>query len=292
MDLKSYIFDVARRFAKANICFGHGTDNPDDEAVYLVFGSLGIDFNISVEDANRGLSSAELDCLEDLVKQRITHHVPVAYLIGEAWFAGLKFLSDERALVPRSPIAELIMNRFRPLLEDAPLKILDLCTGSGCIGIAIAHYFERSEVHVSDNAENCLQLAKRNISFHNLSRRIKVIHSNLFENITDKYDLIITNPPYVSENEYENLPIEYSHEPYNGLVSGDLGLAVPRKILYAASEYLTETGQLIMEVGLSSQELIRSYPEVPFLWLEFDRGGEGVFRLTADQLTQYFRGLN
>ena len=292
MDIESYILNLTKRFAQADISFGHGTDNPNDEAVYLVFGGLRIDFNTSIEEANRGLTSAELSHLENLVEQRITHHIPVAYLIGEAWFAGFKFLSDKRALVPRSPIAELIMNNFSSLVVDAPRKILDLCTGSGCIGIAVAHYFEGSEVHVSDNDEGCLELAKRNILLHNLSDRIKVIRSNLFENITDKYDLIITNPPYVSEDEYESLPAEYSHEPYDGLVSGDLGLAMPGKILHTASDYLTETGQLIMEVGLSNEELIRSYPKVPFLWLEFDRGGEGVLRLTADQLTRYFKCLN
>jgi len=292
LDLENYILDVFRRFSEANIYFGHGTDNAYDEAVYLVFGILGIDVNADIQLVNRVLQEFELEYLEVNVKHRIKDHIPVAYLAGETYFAGFKFFSDRRALIPRSPIAELIMNKFQPLLKDTPRRILDLCTGSGCIGIAIANYFENSEIDISDNNKDCLQLAAKNIDLYDLSGRVHLIHSNLFDDITDKYDLIVCNPPYISKEEYDALPIEYLHEPRTSLISDDFGLAIPRKILHGSAEYLTETGLLIMEVGFSDSELIKYYPDAPFLWLEFDRGGRGVFALTAGQLVEFFKELN
>ena len=292
MKLEEYIQELSERFTDNEVHFGHGTDNSYDEAVYLVFGVLGLDHNDDIESLSRELTKYELDILERKAEQRIGNHIPVAYIIGEAWFAGLKFFSDTRALIPKSPIAELIENKFEPLLEEHPVKILDLCTGSGCIGIATAKYFKDSQVDISDNDSTCLDLAEKNIAFHGLSGRVRPILSNLFENITDKYDLIICNPPYVSKEEYDDLPNEYSHEPCSGLISEDSGLAVSKRVLYEASEYLSKNGRLVMEVGFSDQELVRCYPGAPFLWLDFDRGGRGVFMLTAVQLAEFFQDLN
>ena len=292
MKLEEYIQELSKRFADNEVYFGHGTDNSYDEAAYLVFGVLGLDHNDDIESLSRELTKYELDILERKAEQRIGNHIPVAYIIGEAWFAGLKFFSDTRALIPRSPIAELIENKFEPLLEEHPVKILDLCTGSGCIGIATAKSFKDSQVDISDNDRTCLDLAEKNIAFHGLSGRVRPILSNLFENITDKYDLIICNPPYVSKEEYDDLPNEYSHEPCSGLISEDSGLAVSKRVLYEASEYLSKNGRLVMEVGFSDQELVRCYPGAPFLWLDFDRGGRGVFMLTAVQLAEFFQDLN
>ena len=213
-------------------------------------------------------------------------------MVGEAWFAGLNFSVDKRVLIPRSPLAELIKNRFSPLIKTDPKRVLDLCAGSGCLGVAIAKYFKDSVVDLSDNDENCIELAKYNVEKHNLSGRITCIQSDLFENITDRYDLIVSNPPYVSDKEYETLPAEYLHEPRAALVCNESGLGIPTRILQEAKNYLVKGGILILEVGQSEKNLQERFSHVPFLWLDFENGGGGVLAVTAEQLAEYCNDLN
>lgn len=275
---------VSEQLEAADLFYGHGTDNPWDEAVYLVFTVLGVPFDAEPEQMSRTLSETECAALDGLVKRRIEQRVPVAYLVQEAWFAGLPFKVDERVLIPRSPLAELIGQRFETLLPALPGRILDLCTGSGCIGIATAMAFEQAQVDLADISPQALSLARENITRHGVEARVKVIESDLFAGLEGRYSLILCNPPYVSQDEIDELPPEYAHEPVMGLYSDDEGLAIPLQILRQAADYLSEDGVLIMEVGYSNEALSERLPSMPFLWLGFDNGGEGIFVLTAQQL--------
>ena len=286
MKIRQYIEQTANRLAEQDLFYGHGTDNPLDEAVYLVYTSLGIDF-ADGDQATRVLSDSEIAELEQQLSARIEQHLPVAYIVGRAWFAGHAFYCDERALVPRSPIAELIRNRFEPLLHSDPLRILDLCTGGGSIGIATALEFTDSQVDLADISVEALALAADNIALYDLAGRVKTIHSDLFAAVSGKYDLIVSNPPYVSKQEYDELPDEFLHEPELGLVSEDEGLELPLRIMAEAADYLSESGVLVMEVGYSNELLAERLEGVPLLWLEFEHGGEGVLAITASELRQY-----
>lgn len=279
--------DLANRFEQADLFFGHGTDNAWDEAVYLVFCALQIPFDSADEIMTRSMSPDELARVETLVRRRIEERVPVAYLVGEAWFAGLPFTVSEQVLIPRSPIAELIQQQFATLLPRDPERILDLCTGSGCIGIATALVFPQARVDLADISNSALALARRNVERHGLQARAQVLHSDLFAGLASTYDLIITNPPYVSQAEVDELPAEYRHEPALGLLSADDGLEIPLRILRDASEWLTPEGVLILEVGYSRDALTARLPHVPLLWLEFANGGEGICLLTRGQLLTY-----
>ena len=292
MTVNDYIENVSARFAAAELYFGHGTGNARDEAIYLIYSVLNIAFFIDSSTLQQELSEAEFESLEDLVLKRITQKIPVAYLIKEAWFAGRRFICDERALIPRSPIAELIQNRFEPLVKGPPRKILDMCCGGGCIGIACALEFPDSCVDLVDVSIDCLHLAEENISLHELGDRVFTIHSNLFEKLSTTYDLIVSNPPYVSKQEIESLPAEYQHEPIGGLLSEPEGLDIPLRILRDAAAHLNNTGSLIMEIGDTSEELSKQLKEVPLLWLAFDSGDEGIFALRADELRRYSNCLN
>ena len=292
MKLNKVINDIANSFAAADLHYGHGTDNPYDESVYLIFSLLGIDFEQDPESHKRTLSYEELQLLKSKVAQRIEKRTPVAFLVGEAWFAGHKFNCDARALIPRSPIAELITQKFQALIESPPRRILDLCCGGGCIGIACAHEFPDSQVDLVDLSEDCLALAADNVGLHKLAERVSCIRSDLFSGLDGIYDLIVSNPPYVSRQELQALPAEYRHEPQAGLLSHDDGLQIPLTLLQRAGDFLSSDGLLIMEVGYSAELLVHRLPDVPFLWLEFEHGGEGVFALQAAQLRQYSDSLN
>ncbi len=284
--VRDYIQQTAVRFDQAELCYGHGTDNSQDEAFYLVYAGIGLDFsNTALFD--RELSEAEICMLEHKVLLRIDQREPVAYITGQAWFAGHRFHADRRALIPRSPFAELIMNRFEPLLSHTPYRILDLCTGGGCIGIAAALEFTEAEVVLADISSDALDLAAMNISLHGLDDRVARVRSDLFEALQGKFDLIVCNPPYVSQAEIDDLPAEFAREPVLGLLSGDEGLQIPLQILREASDYLTAEGLLVMEVGYSHERLAQRLREVPLLWLEFSQGGEGVFAITTSQLQHY-----
>lgn len=282
--LRDSIEEASQQFEQADLFYGHGTDNAWDEAVYLVFSALGISFHEDDSVMERVVTSAEQTLIADLVARRIDERIPVAYLVGEAWFAGVPFKVDGRVLIPRSPIAELIADRFAALLPDEPQRILDLCTGSGCIGIACALALPGARVDLADISEDALSLARENVRRHRVETRVDVLQSDLFVKLQPGYDLIVTNPPYVSREEVDELPVEYRHEPELGLVSEDDGLDIPVQILGQAARFLNDDGVLIMEVGYSWTALANRLPHVPFLWLEFANGGEGVCMLTKAQL--------
>lgn len=266
--------------------YGHGTDNPDDEAVYLVLGALGIPFDCTDQELDRELDDADYARIESLITRRIEERIPVAYLIGRAWFAGVPFKVNSRVLVPRSPIAELVEDRFSPWLdEDRVRRILDIGTGSGCIAVSCALAFPGAMIDAVDLDTAALEVAAENARLHNVAKRVRCIRSDLFEALGDiAYDLIVSNPPYVPTTEYSKLPSEYRHEPGLGLEAGPDGLNVVRRILAGAAAHLEPDGVLVVEVGTARAALETAYPHLPFTWLEFERGGEGVFLLSREQL--------
>ncbi|PLR33987.1 50S ribosomal protein L3 N(5)-glutamine methyltransferase [Chimaeribacter californicus] len=273
------------RFNAANIYYGHGTDNAWDEAVQLVLPSLYLPMDIPADMHTARLTSSERQRIVERVIRRVNERVPVAYLTNKAWFCGLEFYVDERVLVPRSPIGELIDNRFNGLIADAPRHILDMCTGSGCIAIACGYAFPDAEVDAVDISEDVLAVTERNIQEHGVENQVTPIRSDLFRALPAlKYDLIVTNPPYVDEEDMADLPDEFRFEPELGLAAGSDGLKLVRRILACAPDYLSEQGVLICEVGNSMVHLMDQYPDIPFTWLEFDNGGDGVFMLTRQQL--------
>jgi len=275
-------------FETSDLYFGHGTDNAWDEAVFLVFYALDLPPDADRSVLNQQLTDIQCKAIHQLFEQRIRDRIPAAYLTGRAWFCGLPFAVDKRVIIPRSPIAELIMSGFHPWCSTEPQRLLDLCTGSGCIGIACAYAFENAEVVLSDICADALQVAQQNIQQHDLAARVSAVQSDLFENLADqKFDLIVSNPPYVDGDDYASMPDEYFHEPELALASGNDGLDFTRRLLREAHDYLTEHGVLIVEVGNSGEALDRLFPSVPFLWLEFSEGDGGVFLLTRDQLLEH-----
>ena len=287
--IRQLIHDGAARLESAGLVFGHGTDNALDESATLVLHALELPFDLTDEQLDTVPSALQAGRVNTLLEQRINTRKPAAYLTGEAWFAGLPFYVDERVLVPRSPIAELVEEGFRPWVEQAQVEhILDLCTGSGCIGIACALAFPDAQVDLADLSADALEVARRNIRRHGLDSRVRAIDSNLFDGLGDiRYDLVVSNPPYVSEEEVRQLPEEYRHEPSLGLSAGDDGLEIVVRILADAPAHLSTGGVLVVEVGYSQPVLEAAFPDIPFLWLEFAYGGEGVFLLEREQLVQY-----
>ena len=278
----------AEQFDAAGLYFGHGTDNAWDESLFLVLHCLSLPWDVDPSVQEQQLTEDEWGDIQALFERRMRERIPAAYLIGEAWFAGVPFFVDSRVLVPRSPIAELIENEFHPWLTEAPDSILDLCTGSGCIGIACALYLERARVTLSDISHEALAVAEKNIARYGLQERVTVIESDLFDGLgSQRFDLIVSNPPYVDAKDIASMPDEYHHEPAIGLASGNDGLDFTRRLLVQAESHLTAMGVLIVEVGNSWEALEEAYPQIPFLWLEFEHGGHGVFMLTALQLREY-----
>jgi len=272
----------------AGLYFGHGTDNALDEAVFLVLRSLHLPFDTADEILDRSLDEKERQRVINIVNERILTRKPAAYLLGECWFAGLRFFVNEQVLVPRSPFAELILERFSPWCRaDNVKRILDIGTGSGCMAIASAIAFPGATVDAIDISPAALDVARKNVKDYDLEGRVTLIESDLFQNLGGRrYDLIIANPPYVDAEDFAAMPPEYHYEPAIGLRAGRDGLDVVRRILQSAGEHLTEQGVLVVEVGNSEDALTRNYPEMPFLWLEFARGGGGVFLLTRDELNR------
>jgi ribosomal protein L3 glutamine methyltransferase len=281
----------ASRFNAAGLSFGHSYDNALDEATQLVLHALHLPHDLGPAYGQARLLTEEKSAVLSLFKRRIDERIPACYLTGEAWFAGLCFKSDARALVPRSPIAELIEARFQPWLGDRPVeRVLDMCTGSGCIAIATAHYQPDWQVDAADLSEDALALARENIE-RLLTTNVRPVHTDLFLGLNGEiYDLIVTNPPYVTHAETDALPKEYSHEPELGLRAGDDGLDLALEILRDAPEHLSEHGLLICEVGESERALAALLPEVPFAWVEFKVGQMGIFVLErADMLAHHER---
>ena len=286
MRVCDYVNIVSEKFSAEPLSYGHGTDNAHDEATFLVYAKLKLDFNTK-ESACRIVSEIEIDQIDTLVQIRIKDRVPVAYLVGRAWFAGKEFICDDRALIPRSPIAELIQNEFAGVFDFVPEQILDLCCGGGCIGIAAAIEYSHAKVEMVDVSEEALALSQENVTLHELDSRIKTYRSDLFTEVTNKFDFILTNPPYVSSEECGTLPMEYDHEPQLGLISEDRGLALPISILKNAEGFLTDNGVLILEVGYSHRALSERLYDIPLLWLELGMGGEGVLAITKTELARY-----
>jgi len=272
------------RMAEAGIFFGHGTDNPVDESVLLISHVVGIPWSHIDQWRDCRLTREERQRVTELVSIRIEQRVPAPYLVGEAWFCGLPYLVDERVLIPRSPIAELIENGFQPWLNQEPQRIMDLCTGSGCIGIACAMQFENAEVELLDISFDALAVAEENIQRLQVEDRVMALQSDLFSAANGKYDLIVSNPPYVDADDMACLPDEFHHEPELALAAGNDGLDLVRIMLAHAREYLTDEGVLVVEVGNSWPALAEAYPQLPFQWQEFERGGHGVFVLKASDL--------
>jgi len=283
----------ASRFAAAGLTFGHSHDNAMDEATHLVLHSLHLPHDLSPNYGQAKLVAGEKAALLALIERRIGERKPVAYLTGEAWFAGLAFKVDERVLVPRSPIAELILARFRPWIDPRRVRrIADLCTGSGCIGIAMAAHNPDWQVDLADVSDGALELARENIRIQHVGDRVRAIKSDLFAGLKGEvYDLIVSNPPYVTEQEYAELPPEYRHEPALGLTAGPDGLDFALRILRDAPAHLSEDGLLIVEVGESERALTQLLPQVPFIWIEFNVGPMGVFALERRDLVEHAKAI-
>ena len=274
---------------QSQVYLGHGTDNAWDEALALILPSLYLPLELDPQLLSSKLTHSERQGLAAQVRRRVEDFIPTPYLTNKAWFGGLEFFVDERVLIPRSPFAEVLQDALPNWFgEDGPCSILELCTGSGCIAILAALTYSEANVIASDISTKALDVARINRSHYDLEESLQLIESDLFGTIADAhFDLIISNPPYVGADEMASIPKEYQHEPVLALASGQDGLDIVSRILVEADGYLTENGLLVVEVGNSDEALQARYPEVPFLWLDFEHGGHGVFALTAKQLKQY-----
>ena len=287
--LRDYIRWGASRFAEAKLVFGHGTASALDDAAALVLHTLHLPYNLSEFYLQSALTLEERQAIVGIIERRIRERKPTVYLTHEAIFAGLTFYVDERVLVPRSPIAELIEQRFAPWVEESQVeRILDLCTGSACIAIACAYAFPDAEVDAVDISDDALKVAEINVDKHQLTDELMLHQSDLFDALPDVlYDIIVSNPPYVGVEEWQQLPPEFHTEPEIGFVAGATGLDIVIRILVEAKNYLMPEGILVVEVGNSAETLQATFPNVPFYWLDFERGGDGVFLLTAEQVNAY-----
>ena len=286
MNVEELIRSVAADFDTAKLAYGHGTDNALDEAAWLVFATLDLPHDSAPAVYADVVTPDHVKAVRAIADARICRRVPLAYLLKQAFFAGLEFYVDERVLVPRSPFAELIRQRFVPWLDPGKVETaLDLGTGSGCIAIAIAHAFPGATVDAVDISSDALDVSEINIEKHGLEGRVRAVQSDFFEALAgNRYDLIVSNPPYVDRDDMESMPTEFRHEPELGLAAGDDGLQSVHKILQDASRFLTDNGILVCEVGNSQPALEAAYPQTSFVWLEFEAGGSGVFLLTRQDM--------
>lgn len=285
-DCDWWIAALAEYFLAHELAFGHGTDNASDEAFWLLrhlqeWRDFDLKAQPSVEYLPQALSIAQ---------RRVAERKPLAYLLNEAWFAGLKFFVDERVLVPRSPLAEVVESEFTPWCTLAPGdKVLDIGTGSGCIAIAAAYYCAETEVHATDVSAAALAVARRNVELHGMRTRVRLFEADLFPPAERGYRVIVSNPPYVPEDEVPALPPEYRHEPAIGLASGPNGFAAAERILHGAAERLTPDGVLFLELGAGADAFAAAHPQLPLIALEFERGGDGVLVTTAAELREFLR---
>ncbi len=288
MTLQDCLEQVFKQFSTSDIFHGHGIDNPWDEAVALVCHVLDLAVDSDTSVLQNTVSDLQWQKIEALVQQRIEKHIPIFYLTHEAWFMGLPFYVDERVLIPRSPFAEWIEKRFEPWLDPLSVKtILEIGTGSGCMAIAASYSFADALIDAVDISEDALAVAAKNVQSHHKTDRVRLYHSDCFSAVEplQQYDLILSNPPYVSQEEIDELPQEYSHEPLSiALYAPEQGMAIVDRILAQAQNYLSAHGILVVEVGYSDEQLMARYPQVPFTWLECEAGGQGLFLLTRQQL--------
>lgn len=283
---RDWIRWCASEFERRGVFYGHGTESALDEAIALVAQCLHLPPDLPETYLAGQLLDSECDALSRWVSQRIDERMPLAYITGRCWFAGLEFKADRRALIPRSPFAELIGDGFEPWLTAAPDRILDLCTGGGCIGIAAALAFPEAQVDLADLSADALALAQDNVARYGLGDRVSLLQGDLFGACAGRrYDLILSNPPYVSEAEYAGLPAEYRHEPRLGLATADDGLAVVLRMLDEAADYLVDDSSLLIaEVGATALTLMERRPDLAYTWPEFEHGGDGIFILSRAAL--------
>ena len=277
----------ARRLKRAKVFYGHGTDNAVDEAAALVFHALSLSHDLGAAAYRKRVSADARQRVDELIARRIKERIPAVYLTKETWFAGLPFYVDPRVLIPRSALAELIERQFAPWIDPRKVRqVLDVGTGSGCIAIACAKAFPRAKVDAVDISEDALEVAAINVRKHRLGRRVRVVESDHFNGLSGEhtYDIIVSNPPYVGAREMRALPPEYRHEPRIALAAGASGLDSVRVLIREAGRFLRPNGILIVEVGNTETAVRRAFRDLPFIWLDFERGGGGVFLLTARQL--------
>lgn len=284
--VREYILETEQRFDRAELYYGHGTSEPLDEAAWLVGSALGLAPEALDNHLDQVLDPEQITVLQDLVERRVRERIPVAYLLNEAWFAGHRFYIDERALIPRSLIAEYVLEHFQPWIDETRVhKVLDLCTGSGCIAIAVALEFPQAHVDAADISADALSVALKNVQDYELGERLELIQSDLFSGLEGRrYDVIVSNPPYVPHSSMLQLPEEYRHEPALALAAEDSGLDIVTRILMQAATYLNEGGVLIVEVGESREALEQRYPEIAFTWLAHESGEDSVFLLKKPDL--------
>ncbi len=273
-------------FNRAGLSFGHGTDNAFDEAAYLVLHSLHLPLDRLEPFLDAALSAAEIEAALELIHARIEKRIPAAYLTNEAWLGDFRFYVDERVIVPRSHIGELLAEQLSPWITDprAVSRGLDLCTGSGCLAVLLAHAFEQAQIDATDISTGALEVARHNVNDYGLHARIELHLCNLFGELRGPYDVIVSNPPYVDTETMLTLPAEYRAEPSLALGAGDDGLDAIRPIIDRAAEYLAPDGVLVVEVGHDRPTLEDAYPDLPFVWLETRAGDDFVFLLTAGDL--------
>lgn len=284
--LRDFLRWAMSRFAEQKIFLGHGTDNYLDEAAWLILQSLHLPADLDERWFDARLTPSEAELLHERIRRRCIERIPTAYLTGQAWFMGLPFQVNPHVLIPRSPTAELIENAFTPWIDPARVeRILDLCTGSGCIGIASASVFPDVQVDLADISPEALDVARTNIALHGMEGRVRAIESDLFDALQgQRYDIIISNPPYVDARDMRELPPEYRHEPRLALEAGEDGMRIVNRILAQAAAHLNPGGLLVVEVGNTEHTVAERHPELPLVWLEFQRGGDGVFLITREDL--------
>ncbi len=286
--LRDYIRWAMSRFSQAQLYFENGSESAFEEARSLVLRSLHLPYELHDKYLDCHVHSDEHAVLQSILKQRIEQRLPAAYLLGEVWFAGVLFQVDQRVMVPRSPLDELIAQQFEPWLSKTPLRILDLCAGSGCLGMTCAHEFPDAEVVLADISEAALEVARENIALQQLGERVQTLHSDMFAQLSkQRFDLIVCKPPYLSVEQWSQLAPEYQHEPKHSSLAAQDGLEFIKQVIQQAGEYLAEDGLLVLEVGPHRMQLIAQYPEIDFTWLEHSQPNNAVLALTARQCVAY-----
>ncbi len=288
-NLQACVEWVEKQLELNDLFFGHGTDNAFDEAVWLTLHAARLNVGSFSDEWEGEIDASQLDKIQALLQQRIETRKPLAYLINQAWFAGDEFYVDERVIVPRSHLGEWIPERFEPWVDSTNVKsILDLCCGGGCIAIAMAKAFPDAQIDACDLSNDALQVAQINAQKHDVTQRVKLIESDLFDALKNKrYDLIVSNPPYVDENTMATMPDEYQFEPAMAFSGGDDGLKLIEKILQQARTHLNDNGTLIVETGIAAPAVEQRYPDVPFTWLTSANGDSVIFLLSASELDEY-----